>query len=251
MRAFSLACTAAIAGALLLALPGTANAGCPNVVGGNADLDAQDSTTRLRFVRKSLDDDASNARIWTWGWAGTGVAVAAVNGIWAASSAYDTRVDRIGAASGGVMLTLTTLIDPMSVTRDAAAVGTAVDASAPGRTGDDPCVVLSYAERYLATSAEDESRRKRFLGHALPIGGAIAGGLVLGLGYGHWSGGALNAGIGIAVTELKMLTQPTGSARALERYRTGILGSDGPSVGWQLSPVVSQQGGGLSLTMVY
>lgn len=79
----------------------------------------------------------------------------------------------------------------------------------------------------------------------------IAGGLVLGIGYGHWAGGALNAGIGIVVVELKMLTQPTGSVRALERCRTGILGSDGPRVGWQLSPVVTLEGGGLSLTMVY
>ena len=146
---------------------------------------------------------------------------------------------------------VTTLVDPMSVTRDAATVGTAVDASSPGRPGDDPCAAVRYAEEYLASSAEDESRRRRFLGHALPLRGVIAGGLVLGIGYGHWAGGALNAGIGIVVVELKMLTQPTGSVRALERYRTGILGSDGPKFGWQLSPVVTLEGGGLSLTMVY
>lgn len=103
------------------------------MVGGNADLDALDGTTRVRFVRKSLDDDASNAKIWTWGWASAGVASLTVNGIWAAASDYDGRVDRLGAASGGLMLAVTTLVDPMSVTRDAATVGTAVDASSPGR----------------------------------------------------------------------------------------------------------------------
>lgn len=241
---------AAVAAAMICSIPSSASAGCPNVVGGSADLDALDANTRAKFVRKSLDDDAESARLWYWGWSGVGVASAWVNGIWAASSDYDGRVDRIGAASGGVMLAVTTLISPMSVTSDASSVATAVDESA-ARPGSDPCAVVAYAEKYLARSAEDETRRKGFVGHALPIGGALAGGLVLGLGYGHWTGGALNAGIGIVITELKILTQPTGSVKALDRYRSGILGKDGPAVGWQLAPLVSQQGGGLSLTMVY
>jgi hypothetical protein len=48
-------------------------------------------------------------------------------------------------------------------------------------------------------------------------------GLVLGLGYGHWIGGALAAGIGVALTELKLFTQPTASIRALALYRSGDL----------------------------
>jgi hypothetical protein len=249
MRRLSLA-VAAVLGVLLGSLPRSAHADCPNMVGANADLDAIDPATRAQFVRKSLDADASNARLWFWGWAGAGVASATVNGIVAAGGDYGTRVDQIGAASGGLMLAVTTLIFPLAVTSDASAVGTAVDSSA-NRASADPCAVVAYSERYLAHAAEDEASRKRLVGHALPIGGAIAGGLVLGLGYGHWTSGALNAGIGIVVTELKMLTQPTGAVRALDRYRTGVLGKDGPAVGWQLVPMATPQGGGLALTMVY
>lgn len=231
--------------------PRAASADCPNVIGASADVDALDPSARAAFVRRSLDDDAQNAVLWTAGWAGIGAATTAFNGIWAATGTYDQRIDRLGAASGGVMLLATTLLTPLSVTHDASTIGTAVDASQPGRAGYDPCALAGYSERVLVHAADDEASRKSFVGHALPIGGAVAGGLVLGLGYGHWTSGALNAGIGVILSEVKMLTQPTGAERALERYRSGVLGSDGPAVGWQLTPVAVPQGGGLSLSMRY
>ncbi len=249
-RSLPIAGAVAVYGAALV-LPSAAHATCPNTIGGTADLDALDPTTRADFVRQALEADASNANLWTWGWTGVGAATAVGNGIWAAASDYDQRIDHLGAASGGAMLAVTAVLAPMSVTHDAAIVGTAIDASAPGRAGYDPCGVVAYAERYLVRSADDEAGRRGFVDHALPVGGSIAGGLVLGFGYGHWTAGAVNAGIGVVMTEIKILTQPTGAVRALERYRSGVLGKDGPTVGWQLSPLVAPGGGGISLAMVY
>jgi len=52
----------------------------------------------------------------------------------------------------------------------------------------------------------------------------IAGGLVMGIFFRQWIAGAEAAVIGTAVGEVMILTQPTGSEKALARYRAGDLG---------------------------
>jgi hypothetical protein len=190
----------------------------------------------------NLEIEAGRARLWTWGWAGAGAAGTTVNAVLATQASYSDRVDRIGAASGTTMLTLTTLISPLSVpTAD----------SAPGADQNDPCAAVVRAEQVLLSVAQDEADRQRFVKHLLPIGGSIAGGVVLGVGYDHWVGGAINAGIGIVVSEIKMLTQPMGGVRTLERYRSGVLTDDGPKLGWNVAPTVGKGGGGLALSLTY
>ena len=230
---------AAFAAAALLASTSHARAMCPNVVGGTKDLDAVDEAERLRFLRAHLDDQASKARLWTFGWLGAGAAATTFNGIWATTGTYSDRVDRLGSAAGTFMLTVTTAISPLSVPTEEGG-GQYVD-----------CLAVGHAERTLQAVAEDEVSRQSLVMHLLPIGGALATGAVLGFGYDHWTSAALGAGIGIAASELKMLTQPMGAERSLERYRRGDLSSDGPRVGWNLTPSIGKGGGGLALSVVF
>jgi hypothetical protein len=211
---------------------------CRNVVDGSEEIDHVDQTKRLRWLDATLKSEATKADWWTYGWIAAGSAGTAVNVTLAATGDYGARIDGIDAAAGATMLTLTTLIDPLSVP----AVG----------DGDSGCMAVQRRERLLASVALDEQRRQRWYMHLLPIAGVAAGFLVVGLGYDRWTTGALGAGIGIAASELKMLTQPTGAVRSIERYRSGVLDGDAPKVGWTVAPVpMGKSAGGLGLSLVF
>jgi hypothetical protein len=222
--------------AALLTLPAAAHAEeCSNAIGGDPAIDAFDAQTRSRWLHSTLRTESRRADVWTWGWVGAGVAGTGVNVALGATGDYDARVDRFGAAAGTLAMTGSTLVQPLRVPND----------------GDgETCADVHRREKVLLAVAEDELRGQSWFAHLLPLAGSLAGGLVLGAGYGHWTGGALNAAIGIAVSELKILTQPMGGVRGLERYRAGILSADGP-VGLSVTPVLGNQGGGATLTLSY
>ncbi|MHB8877432.1 MAG: hypothetical protein ACYC8T_27385, partial [Myxococcaceae bacterium] len=86
-----------------------------------------------------------------------------------------------------------------------------------------PCPTLASAERLFLRDAEGEAFGVSWLLHGANVVFNVAVGLVLGLGWGHWESGAINAAAGIAIGEVMILTQPTGVVSDLERYRGGEL----------------------------
>jgi hypothetical protein len=90
-----------------------------------------------------------------------------------------------------------------------------------GRVGD-PCIALMRARDLLARDADDEHFATAWYAHAFMIGGNIALGLLLGVGFGDWLGFAKQAIGGTLVGEAQIWTLPAG---ALQARGLGVGGS--------------------------
>jgi len=73
---------------------------------------------------------------------------------------------------------------------------------------------LVESEKRLVDGADNEKSARSPLFHVANGLFNIGVGLVLGLGYGHWTSGAVNAGLGFLVGEAQILTTPNGATSA-------------------------------------
>ncbi|WP_394845391.1 hypothetical protein LZC95_51220 [Pendulispora brunnea] len=192
-----------------------------------------DAEARVRFIREHLQRDAANARTWSLGWGLTSVAVAGGSFTFAAfeSDAHSRTSDYIW---GGVSLlpAAILLLFPLRVMRDARAL----DATAPA-----DCAALAHAEELLERDAEQEAAGIAWYSHALVIGFNVGLGATLGYALDDWGNNALSAGIGIALSEAQILTQPTGALRARDAYHAGAFAE------WHLVPLVLPHARGLAV----
>jgi hypothetical protein len=169
---------------------------------------------RLTPITTALDDDARHTRVWYWSWMAAGTALVAGQAALAAVTTGDLRNDSILGSASAVFIPAFLLIHPPEVLSDAPRLDarlakTAVD----GRVGD-PCIALQRARELLARDAADEGFAKAWYAHAFVIGGNIALGLILGVGFGDWLGFAKQAVGGSIVGELQIWTLPGGALQA-------------------------------------
>ncbi len=206
MRCRALAGVGALA-ALLLA-PAAAQGGCPGD-GASGGLAAIPTEARIAFLRERLEASHAPAERWTvaWGIVDGALVVGQLAALPGAAHA-DRVVLAAGAASGSLFL-VQMLFAPVAV-------------EVPAAEGD-ACATLSSLEAALERGARNQA-----LGAGpgaqvgnLAINGAI-GALAAWAAGNAWSG-ALSAGIGWAIGEVQILTQPTGLVRDLARYRAGDL----------------------------
>ena len=84
------------------------------------------------------------------------------------------------------------------------------------------------------------------------LGGAalnITGGLILGLGYGHWEDAAITMVMGTIAGTIREWTMPKGAMRAVGRYRAGDIEKSASSPHrWIPTPWVNPSGTGLAIT---
>jgi len=194
-----------------------------------------DVEVRVRFIREHLERDAANARTWSLGWGLTSLGVAAGSLTLAAleSDPHSRTSDYVW--SGVSLLPAAILVlFPLRVMRDARTL----DASAPA-----DCAALAHAEEVLERDAEQEAAGIAWYSHALVIGFNVGLGASLGYALDDWGNNALSAGIGIALSEAQILTQPTGALRARDRYRTGPL----EVAQWNLVPLVFPHARGIAV----
>ncbi|WP_394834799.1 hypothetical protein LVJ94_50715 [Pendulispora rubella] len=196
---------------------------------GAAQERCPDAEVRVRFIREHLERDAANARTWSLGWGLTSVGVAA-GSLTLAAFQSDTNARTGGYVWSGVSLlpAAILLLFPLRVMRDARSL----DATAPA-----DCEALARAEALLERDADQEAAGIAWYSHAVAIGFNVGLGASLGYALDDWGNNALSAGIGIALSELQILTQPTGALRARERYRAGALEAAPAPRAW-LSPLV-------------
>lgn len=210
---------------------------CPAPAGAPA-LAAVDPEVRLQFLARTFDREIADVDLWSWTWGSIYVAAGGAQAV-ASFVLRDrgVRIDlRVGAISAGIgALALYGL--PLQVTlplRDARR-----DWSDPDR-----CRLLLEAEATLETVASRQRVSSSWIphvGNVLFNAGLV---LILGWGYRRWTSAAYSAGIGTAVGEFNVLTQPHRLPGALDRYRTARLDEANATPSWQMALA----GGGAGLT---
>jgi hypothetical protein len=149
-----------------------------------------------------------------------GVALIAGQGTAAAFAQGDLRVELVTGAATSVFIPTVLLVHPPLVLSDQPLLDARLQATTvDGRVGDS-CVALQRGRELLERDADDEALATGWAAHAFVIGGNIAVGLLLGLGFHDWWGAAKQAVGGSAVGELQILTLPTRALRARDARRS-------------------------------
>lgn len=182
---------------------------------------------------RAFDREIADVDAWSWTWGSVYTAGTITEGV-ALSLTRDagTRVDlTVGIFSTGFGAATLWLL-PLRLTLPLRAARAQKDSA-------DRCAALARAERTLASVARDQALATGIFAHLgnVAINATIA--LILGLGYGRWPSAALSAGIGVAIGEANLLTQPHHLRDVLARYRSGQLDPPGAKVGWSVVPVLA------------
>jgi hypothetical protein len=234
-----------------LAAGRAAAAGCRVIDGGTPALGALDAQVRLRWLDSHLSSGAARASIWAWTWraAYSGITVGEVALALTTNDTSQRAADVVGAASSFIGVAANVLL-PLKVIRDqhwwarhyrrSRALG-----------GADPCALLNTAELLFIRGADSEAFGVGPLVHVGNFLINIAGGLVLGLGYGRWPAFAYTSIVGILVGEVQVATQPTDLVEDLRLYRAGQLDArpNPPRLGLAMAPVLLRDGGGAALSL--
>lgn len=236
-----------LAAQLLVTAPARATQ-CRAIAGGDPALAAIDAEARLAWLDQRFTIDAHRARIWatTFGLLYGALTV----GQFALLPTVHTTGEQAEKIVGGTLafvgvaaiavLPLKIMGDERWWRKHRARVG----------SGTDPCALLNTAELLLLRDAESEAFGVGPLVHAGNFIINIAGGLVLGLGYGRWSAFAYQSLVGIAVGEVMAATQPTDVVEDLRLYRAGQLAPPSkPRLGLAFAPLVGRDQYGATLAL--
>jgi hypothetical protein len=181
-----------------------------------SELSDKELDDRLSWIQNELSADRNPSRWWLYSWTGAFCLLAATQTtiLFATSDTHLKQNMGVGAVESlfgivGMLLT------PFESTTAADSLHALPDISREEREDK-----LSTAERLLQKSAKDEAFGRSWLKHVAGFAFNIAGGLVIWKGFHHsLLDGLLNFGIGMAVTELQIFTQPTRSMHAFDDYR--------------------------------
>lgn len=175
---------------LLVLSPAVAAAESP----GDCDATSQ-------AIDATLAHEAHRVAVWRWSWGiVAGVGTAAQVGVAVATDERDLRIDMVVGAVSTLGLFLGVAFPPEIEP-------TSRVATCPDRQAD--------AEHRLARAARNQrSARSPWL-HVANAVFNVGVGLVLGLGYGHWTSGAISAVAGFAIGEVQLFTIPNGAPGAV------------------------------------
>jgi hypothetical protein len=228
-----------------------AGARCAPPRGAAAALSLVDAQTRLAFIRAHLDTEARRARAWSWSWAGIYSAITVAQLATVPLREPDARVDAYIGAGASALGVAVLAVAPLKVMGDQRWLARRM-AHAPADT--DPCALVADAERLLERSARSEAFGKSALVHAGSFVFNVALGLTL-VGLRHFDAAAITALTGIAVGELQIFTQPSGTIGAWQRYRSGALGEERgpptPSRAFAVSPFLGRGRVGMALGVAF
>ncbi len=202
-----------------------------------------DPLERVDYLARAFDHEINDVDAWSWTWGSVYSAGTIALGV-ALSLTHDrgTRIDLtagvISAGFGAVSL----YVLPLRLTLP-------LRASRPDWGAPDRCVALARAERALVNVEKDQEFANGLFAHLGNVAVNTAIFLILGLGYGRWTSAALSGGIGVAVGETNILTQPHHLRDVLARYRSGRLHTPEAKAAWSVVPVLTQQMSGGVLTI--
>ena len=212
---------------------------------------AQSDEVRLAFLSKLLVEEGARAHNYTLFWGATygvlGVAQLAAMPFFPAEKETPTRVDTNtqadfywGAASTAFGLAFTLL-----GTLDVLEAGPLYAKKVSAATADDTCKLIAEGEKLLESGADAEASTFAWYLHVGNVLFNAGMGLILGLGYGHWTSAVINTLVGSAVGEANILSGPAHLIPGWKRYR---LGEAPPAVTFRVIPTA---GLGLGLLMTF
>jgi hypothetical protein len=237
---------------LLLFAPRARATECRAVDGGTPALALIPAEKRIEWIDHRLRHEAHNARLWSGLW-GAGYGAITVGQAILATQQSDTgqRAENIVGAAASFIGVMAVVILPPSVERDQSWWEKHKRLIPPNA---DPCATLATAEHLLVRAADSEEFGIGPLVHIGNFAVNIAAGLVLGIGFNRWPAFAYVGLVGIAVGEVQVITQPTGSIADLRRYKNGDLG-DGKQAAsrlrWSVAPWAHRDGGGASFALTF
>jgi hypothetical protein len=207
---------------------------------------SQGTDARLAFLAKLLEEEGQAARRWTLIWGGAyGVLTIAQLGVMGLAPENEKADWYWGAISTAVGVAFSVL-DPLEALDGGAAYAKRSATVAPEQT----CQLLLDGERMLREGAEHEELGMKWFIHAGNVLFNLGIGLVLGLGYGRWTTGIVNAAVGVAIGELTIFTSPNKLVPGWQRYRMGGGGGSGASAGVSLH-FVTTPGPGVGLLLSF
>lgn len=196
----------------------------------------EDVEARLETLAVAFDDQIKGLRIWSYSWGSIYGTVALTQGVIATAqgqrhtSNTDLWVGTISAGVGSLSFFLLPLrfLGPLERVR---------------AQWDDPdrCGLLARAEATRAKVDHDQHLGKSWIGHAGNVLVNIGITLLLGLVYGHWQAGLISGGVGIAIGEVNLISQPT---------KLGLVSEPEPPA-VRVVPIVSRELNGAGLVVIF
>jgi hypothetical protein len=189
---------------------------CP-AHGDRGPIAAPEARERLFLITRQLEEESRRGHVWAYGW-GVGIGAAGVASLAVVPFVPPSqRVDWYTSAATAAIGVVPFIVAPLKVTRTGPALSAAI-AAAPLDDDARVCALVADAEHTLAEAAANERVQRSWWLHAGNLAFNTGVFLFLGLGFHHWSAGAVNGLAGAAVGEAIIFSQPTGAIDAEASY---------------------------------
>lgn len=190
----------------------------------------EDTSGKIRWIQDRLDQAASPARRWQYGWT---TAYGAMTYLYAAQASTldeddeeNDRYDAVVNACSSFLGFAGMLLDPLSTGEAAGQLK-----KLPESTDEEKRVKLDMAEKLLRRSAARERRGRSLSAHVLAGIVSLAAGVAVACDDDRTDDGIAMFAGSMLVSEIQIFTEPAHASRALEEYRKGggLKVSENPS----------------------
>lgn len=172
---------------------------------GEVQATSSDARQRLQHLAATLNAEAEATARWRLIWGGLYGVLTVAQLTVAPALPAEERPDWYWGAAAAATGILFTAVDPPHFLYASSEFSARVSRANP----DEVCALLDEGEKLLRSGAAYQIDNTRWYLHAGNVLFNVALGLVLGLGYQHWSSAAINAAAGTAIGELMIFTLPT------------------------------------------
>lgn len=218
-----------------------------SLVGGEPALQHLTAAARLHFIHERLRIDARYARIWSYAWGAIYSSLTIGQLVAAPLVSHASGLDLYVGGGAAVIGIVPLVVTPLKVIGDEKRL----DELEAETLQADPCGALARAEELLNRDAANEAQGRSLLFHGgnVVVNAGIF--LIIGAGFGHWTGATISLLTGIATGEIMIFTQPVGALRTLRQYRRGDFGSPSAEVRLGIAPLIAKGRSGIVLILTY
>jgi hypothetical protein len=197
-------------------------------------LDEGEVAERLAYLEHHLEDGSGWAKTWYYGWTSFYALGAVVQSVQAGieddkSERADYIVSAVKAAGGVARL----LYRPLN-----ARLGADPVLAMPAATHEERLLRLARAEELMRVNAKEAQRRYYWLQHVSNVAVNVAGALIVWQGFDDAETAWTSAGIGIAVGEVFIWSQPWWPSSDWKEYQRRFSNVEDQRVTWRIVPTM-------------